>query len=803
MVLISGILFTGLLLRALYLLGIPGTPLENLLFLDALSYHNWAKRIAAGDWLGHEPFHMAPLYPYVLGVIYRFLGEGIAPKIVHAGLGVANGLLIFLVAERAFGRTTALLAFLLSLVYGPFLFYEIQLLNTTLALTLALSVVLLLDRGIERRTRREITLSGLLLGLGMLVRPEFLLFAPLAIGAILLGQGRREEAGRATSAAGGGERESGGPRGRRGARPASSVALALSFCVSAAIPLAISGARNALVAGDFVLISHHGGISFYMGNNEYTDGTYRPPPFFQGTPEAIDQRDSRRFAEKEAGRALRASEVDRFWYGKAFAYIREHPLAYARLLARKLALYWGDYEIPLNASWDFFRRHSTILVASVLSFGLIAPLAAIGAGAACAARSPRALLPALFVLANMGAVTIFFVCDRYRQPAVPFLIVFAAAGLARLAGLARRRRARPLALGVAAVLALGALLHVRLAGNPSLSFARSHVAIGQAALRRGDRAAAERAFGDAIRENPLYIDAMMNLGALHQEEKRYAHAVAAYDAVLRVNPDFAGAYLNRGSCAQAEGRLDEALADYARAEKADPFLPAAPHNAGTALEAQGRRAEAEAAYRRAIEDDPGFLDARANLARVLEAGGRIEEALAEYHELLGRVAAGGPAGGGAVAAAAAEARIADLLGALGRFAEAEPHYRRALAAAPPTAERLVNLGVTLIRLGRRDEALAVLERAAREFLDSPDAAVNLANLLLESGELARAAAAHEAAAARFPSDPRFPYGRAAASALAGDRVAARAALAEAIRRGGDAVRAAAARDPRLASLLER
>jgi tetratricopeptide (TPR) repeat protein len=783
--LISGILFSGLLLRAAFLASLPGTPLENLLFLDALSYHNWARKIAAGDWLGHEPFHMAPLYPYLLGVIYRLFGEGIAAKIAQAGLGVLNAVLLYLIAERAFGRTTALLAFLLSLLYGPFLFYEIQLLNTTLALTLALSAVLLLDRGIARRAGREIAFAGLLLGLGMLVRPEFLLFAPLAVGAILLARGEARERGRLLG------------RAARGARHAA------LFAAMAALPLAISGARNALVAGDFVLISHHGGISFYMGNNEFTDGTYRPPPYFQGTPEAIDQRDSRRFAEKEAGRALRASEVDRFWYGKAFAYIREHPFGYARLLARKLALYWGDYEIPLNASWDFFRRLSPILAASVLSFGLIVPLAAIGAGAACAGRNPRALLPALFVLANMAAVTIFFVCDRYRQPAVPFLVAFAAAGLARLAGLARARRARPLALGVAAVLALGALLHVRLAGNPSLSFARSHVAIGQAALRRGDRAAAERAFRDAIRENPLYIDAMMNLGALYQDEKRFGDAVAAYESVLRVNPEFAGAHLNRGSCAQAQGRLDEALADYARAESADPYLPAAPNNAGTALEALGRRAEAEAAYRRAIEDDPGFLDARANLARVLESEGRLEEALAEYREVLARVAAAGPTGGGAVTAAAAEARIADLLGALGRFAEAEPHYRRALAAAPPTAERLVNLGVTLIRLGRRDEARSVLERAARDFPDSPDAALNFANLLLESGEAARAAAALEAAAARFPSDPRFPYGRAAAAALAGDRVAARAALAEAIRLGGDAVRAAAARDPRLADLVDR
>lgn len=781
-VILSGVLLTGLVMRAVYLLQVSGRPLENLLFLDALSYHNWAKRLAAGDWLGHEPFHMPPLYPYLLGVIYRLFGEGWAAKIVQSALGVVNGLLIFLLAERAFGRTTAVLAFLLSLLYGPFLFYEVQLLNTTLALTLALSAVLFLDRAVETRSSRGAAVAGLLLGLGMLARPEFLLFAPLALAAIFI-LGRQPAAGAARAAA------------------AASLRLAILFAAGAAIPLGVSAARNALVAHDLVLISHHGGISFYMGNNEYTDGTYRPPPFFQGTPEAIDQRDSRRFAEKEAGRALRASEVDRFWYAKAFAYIREHPVAYARLLARKLALYWGSYEIPLNASWDFFRRTSPILVATALSFGIIVPLAAIGAGNALAARNPRLLLPALFVLANMSAVILFFVCDRYRQPAVPFLIVLASAGLAHLGGFARRRAARPLTLGLVFVLALGALLHVRLTGNPSLSFARSHVAIGQAALRRGDRATAQAAFHDAIRENPLYIDAMMNLAALYQEEKRWKDAVALYEAVLRQNPDFAGAYLNRGSCSQAEGQFEAALADYARAEQADPYLPAAPNNAGTALEALGRRREAEAAYRRAIEDDPDFLDARANLARVLEADRRLEPALTEYREILARLAGAGRAGGGSTTEAAIEARMADLLGTMGRFAEALPHYRRALAAAPPTPERLVNLGVTLINMGRRDEARAVFERAAADFPDSPDAALNLGKLLLESGDAARAAAIHRAGTERFPRDPRFPYGEATAAALAGDAAGARRALEEAIRRGGDPVRAAAARDPHLSRLL--
>ena len=38
--------------------------------VDSLVYSDWAKRIAAGDWLGSEPFFLSPLYGYFLGALY-------------------------------------------------------------------------------------------------------------------------------------------------------------------------------------------------------------------------------------------------------------------------------------------------------------------------------------------------------------------------------------------------------------------------------------------------------------------------------------------------------------------------------------------------------------------------------------------------------------------------------------------------------------------------------------------------------------------------------------------------------------
>ncbi|MFN0151518.1 MAG: tetratricopeptide repeat protein, partial [bacterium] len=620
----------------------------------------------------------------------------------------------------------------------------------------------------------------------------------------------------------------GGPGGRAAGARALGAApglLALLFALGAAGPLALSGARNFIVSGDRVLITHHGGISFYMGNNETTDGTYRPPPYFQGTPEAIDQRDSKRFAEMDAGRELKMSEVEGYWYRKAFAFVREKPGQYAALVARKFALYWGNYEIPLNASWDFFKRYSPILLGAALSFGIIVPLACVGAwsvvrggggGASSggngdasgttsgerarpATNSRRAIFPALFILANMAAVVGFFVCDRYRLPAAPFLIVFAAVGVERIAAFARARAARPLAICLVVVAALAALLNVRVTGNPSLSFARSHVAVGQSALRRGDRPSAERAFRDAIIENRYYLDAYMNLGTLYQQDGKIDSAIETYDALLATNPDFAGAYLNRGACRQAKGDLEGALADYTRAEELDPFLPAASNNVGYALQTLGRSPDAaEAAYRRALAKDATLVDTRANLARLLEATGRPDAAIAEYEALVKLLDRSDGANGPAIAAI--ESRFGDLLIAKSRFAEAEPHYRRALALGPPNPDLLIHYGITLSNMNRANEALQILQRAVKDHPLDEEVSWRVANIFLDWGDAATAAIVFERAARNFAENPRYSYGAAVAHTRAKDLDRARAALAEAIRRGGESIRAAAARDGRLAAI---
>ena len=51
------------------------SPFFTVLMGDSRGYDEWARRIAGGEWIGRDVFYQAPLYPYMLGVIYAIAGR--------------------------------------------------------------------------------------------------------------------------------------------------------------------------------------------------------------------------------------------------------------------------------------------------------------------------------------------------------------------------------------------------------------------------------------------------------------------------------------------------------------------------------------------------------------------------------------------------------------------------------------------------------------------------------------------------------------------------------------------------------
>src|SRR6476646_9002855 len=64
----------ALLVRLLVVYQLRDSALTQRLVGDGRAYDEWARRIAGGDWIGHEPFFLAPLYAWLLGALYWCFG---------------------------------------------------------------------------------------------------------------------------------------------------------------------------------------------------------------------------------------------------------------------------------------------------------------------------------------------------------------------------------------------------------------------------------------------------------------------------------------------------------------------------------------------------------------------------------------------------------------------------------------------------------------------------------------------------------------------------------------------------------
>src|SRR5258708_19197481 len=122
----AAIIFSiALALRLLNVWQLRRSPLFDVLMGDAHGYDEWAQRIAGGEWIGREVFYQAPLYPYLLGVIYAIGGRHLLlVRLVQAAIGSASCALLGLAAARLFSRHAGIAAGLMLALYAPAIFFD-------------------------------------------------------------------------------------------------------------------------------------------------------------------------------------------------------------------------------------------------------------------------------------------------------------------------------------------------------------------------------------------------------------------------------------------------------------------------------------------------------------------------------------------------------------------------------------------------------------------------------------------------------------------------------------------------------
>jgi len=304
----------ALLVRLLHIWQIRAAPFFTVLMGASHGYDEWARRIDAGDWLGHEVFYQAPLYPYLLGVTYAIAGRSLlVVRIVQALIGSASCVLLALAGVRLFSPRVGLTAGVMLALYAPAIFFDGLLQKSTLDVFFICLALWLISRMVDTEPAGRRGGSRTAPTPTRLVPPiRSFLWLGFAMGGLAL---TRENAIVLIVVV------------AAWAALASSWNAAAVLLAGVAVVLAPVAARNAYVGGGFYVTTSQAGPNFYIGNNPRADGTYQSLRYGRGAPE-YERQDATELAEHAIGRTLSPAEVSRYWSGRAFDFIASQPIAW-------------------------------------------------------------------------------------------------------------------------------------------------------------------------------------------------------------------------------------------------------------------------------------------------------------------------------------------------------------------------------------------------------------------------------------------------------------------------------------------
>jgi len=346
---------------------------------------SWAKERRIKDVYANgtgDSAHVAPLYPIMLGTVYRVGGWDGPPRwigqFVLAVLGTSIGIALVPVLGRSAGLSiTSGLAAGISLAISPLNFW----IETSGSWEQPFSFLVLIGLlmtfiGLHRRRWASwplIITAGLLAGICALLSPSLL----PALGLMLLS-------------------EVGSMRGLRG-RVALRILILLSVASLLVAPWTI---RNYRLLGGFVPVRSNFGLELYIGNNPGSNGEN---PYTSG---------------KERAELLRLGELNymREKSHMAFRWISENPGRFTTLTVQRIKFFWFP---PV----DMWPPGVSLRSLKSVVFTLTGFAAFLGLGGLFLVRNEHRWLLASALIGPSLPYYLTNVCMRYRYPVWGLTIV--------------------------------------------------------------------------------------------------------------------------------------------------------------------------------------------------------------------------------------------------------------------------------------------------------------------------------------------------------------------------------------------
>jgi tetratricopeptide (TPR) repeat protein len=298
----------------------------------------------------------------------------------------------------------------------------------------------------------------------------------------------------------------------------------------------------------------------------------------------------------------------------------------------------------------------------------------------------------------------FTVCARYRLPALPFLILFAAQGIWLTWTLIRDRNF--VRLGTFLLITVGASVLVHTGVDALMvDHLRSHWVQSQVHIRNGDYTRAENALRRELSRNPSDSDVLNSLASVYNRQGRLELVEPTLLRAVEAASDHALPWLNLGDFYLKTRRPNAAREAYAMALRHDPRPVTqyrGQHSLGNLLMLSGDPAAAREAFAAAARHRPtpqiyyALSTANAKL-------GRHREQLEALERSVGLDSTFAPA----------LRNLGVLVFKMGDLERAEHLLLMAVRRDPRSADAYRNLGIIYRQLGNHERANLALAEARR------------------------------------------------------------------------------------------
>jgi len=383
-------------LRLFFVFVYPQFPVAS----DAQGYDTFGWNIASGKGFatedGNPVVERSPGYPFFLAGLYKIFGHSYrCVKFFQIIVSLFILVFIFLLARGIFGDRVAFISAFISAVYPPFLSYNGLLLTETIFTFCIISFVYFAWLAIKEKKKFFFFLAGLIIGYGVLVREEAIVFLP-AFFLISLIYFRKD-------------------------LKRTIILVLVAICVIA--PWTI---RNYKVFNKFVLVSSQGGSTLWISSykEEWLEW-HNEDSYLANLTKGLNS--------IEAADLLRKKGLEN---------IKERPFLYVKFCFKRLVRFWiGSHSNTFYGLQDSFAGYirakaflKVVIKVGLLIFNTLLVYLGFYGILKAIKKMPEKRKEIVFLSIPIVLIMVvhffLFATTRYQVPIMPFVIVFASYAMA-------------------------------------------------------------------------------------------------------------------------------------------------------------------------------------------------------------------------------------------------------------------------------------------------------------------------------------------------------------------------------------